>query len=110
MCAAGENRSRVTNHFYSLRSKNAKYSRPRLGAQTNGTPPSFDSLYPYRHNEKHYLDGSIFHYVVPRERIELSWVAPHDFESCASTNSATTAIRQVYLSFLNKSIYDIIQE
>jgi hypothetical protein len=29
--------------------------------------------------------------LVPKERIELSWIAPHDFESCASTNSATSA-------------------
>jgi len=28
---------------------------------------------------------------VPEERLELSWVAPHDFESCAYTNSATPA-------------------
>ena len=28
---------------------------------------------------------------VPRERIELSWITPHDFESCASANSATAA-------------------
>ena len=26
------------------------------------------------------------------ERVELSWVAPHDFESCAYTNFATRAI------------------
>ena len=30
-------------------------------------------------------------FFVPRERIELSWIAPHDFESCASTNSAIEA-------------------
>ncbi len=30
--------------------------------------------------------------MVPEERIELSWVAPHDFESCASANSATPAM------------------
>ena len=29
--------------------------------------------------------------VVPKEGIEPSWIAPHDFESCASTNSATSA-------------------
>jgi uncharacterized protein YndB with AHSA1/START domain len=29
---------------------------------------------------------------VPRERLELSWVAPHDFESCTSTDSVTAAI------------------
>ncbi len=29
--------------------------------------------------------------MVPRERIELSHLAIHDFESCASTNSATAA-------------------
>src|SRR3989344_2385780 len=29
--------------------------------------------------------------LVPGERIELSWIAPHDFESCASTNSAIPA-------------------
>ena len=28
---------------------------------------------------------------VPEERLELSWVSPHDFESCAYTNSATPA-------------------
>ncbi len=29
--------------------------------------------------------------MVPEERLELSRVAPHDFESCASTSSATPA-------------------
>ena len=33
---------------------------------------------------------------MPKERIELSWIAPHDFESCASTNSATSACVSVY--------------
>ena len=28
---------------------------------------------------------------MPRERLELSWVAPHDFESCTSTDSVTAA-------------------
>ena len=28
---------------------------------------------------------------VPGGRIELPWIAPHDFESCASTNSAIPA-------------------
>ena len=30
--------------------------------------------------------------LVPEERLELSWVSPHDFESCAYTNSATPAL------------------
>ena len=34
--------------------------------------------------------------LVPGERIELSWVTPHDFESCASTNSATRACNIKY--------------
>ncbi len=35
--------------------------------------------------------------MVPEERLELSWVAPHDFESCASTSSATPAnLRPLY--------------
>ncbi len=29
---------------------------------------------------------------MPGERIELSWITPHDFESCASTNSAIPAL------------------
>ena len=36
---------------------------------------------------------------VPRERIELSWVTPYDFESYASANSATAA----KLNFLPKN-------
>jgi hypothetical protein len=36
-----------------------------------------------------------FHpYYVPEERLELSHLAIHDFESCASTNSATPALHQ----------------
>ena len=34
---------------------------------------------------------------VPGERIELSCLATHDFESCASTNSAIPAIVKSYL-------------
>ena len=30
-------------------------------------------------------------FIVPGGRIELPWIAPHDFESCASTNSAIPA-------------------
>ncbi len=43
---------------------------------------------------------------MPRERIELSWITPHDFESCASANSATAAFynltesRNIILSVL----------
>ncbi len=29
--------------------------------------------------------------MVPGGRIELPWITPHDFESCASTNSAIPA-------------------
>ena len=36
-------RSRVTKSFVSLHSQKSKYSRPRLGAQTSGAPPSFES-------------------------------------------------------------------
>ncbi len=35
---------------------------------------------------------TVDNYFVPEERIELSHLAIHDFESCASTNSATPAI------------------
>lgn len=38
---------------------------------------------------------------VPRERIELSWIAPHDFESCASASSAIEA-RFSYEGIINK--------
>ncbi len=34
--------------------------------------------------------------LVPGGRIELPWIAPHDFESCASTNSAIPAFHIVY--------------
>ena len=33
---------------------------------------------------------------VPGGRIELPWIAPHDFESCASTNSAIPACSSVF--------------
>ena len=32
---------------------------------------------------------------MPGERIELSWISPHDFESCASTNSAIPAFTRL---------------
>lgn len=41
---------------------------------------------------------------VPKERIELSWVTPHDFESCASANSATSATMTSLLNLAGKSI------
>ena len=34
---------------------------------------------------------STLFFMVPGGRIELPWIAPHDFESCASTNSAIPA-------------------
>ena len=34
--------------------------------------------------------------IVPGGRIELPWITPHDFESCASTNSAIPAPTTVY--------------
>jgi hypothetical protein len=34
--------------------------------------------------------------MVPREGIEPSLLAEHDFESCASTNSATPAFTYLY--------------
>ena len=30
-------------------------------------------------------------YGVPKGRLELPWLAPHDFESCVYTNSTTWA-------------------
>ena len=36
--------------------------------------------------------GDTLDFVVPGGRIELPWITPHDFESCASTNSAIPAI------------------
>ena len=35
--------------------------------------------------------GDKLDFVVPGGRIELPWITPHDFESCASTNSAIPA-------------------
>ncbi len=34
-------------------------------------------------------------FIVPREGVEPSHLAIHDFESCAYTNSATEALRSV---------------
>lgn len=50
---------------------------------------------------------------MPEERLELSWIAPHDFESCAYTNFATPASVLRYQSLHKVSIaftkYAIIQ-
>ncbi len=46
--------------------------------------------------------------MVPEERIELSLPKEHDFESCASTNSATPAslnAKKFYVFLLIKSNY-----
>ncbi len=40
-----------------------------------------------------------FFVFVPGERIELSWITPHDFESCASTNSAIPALLKYTVYF-----------
>lgn len=46
-------------------------------------------------------------YFVPEERIELSPLARHDFESCASTNSATPAYTWiVYQNFVKMLEYE----
>ena len=41
--------------------------------------------------------------MVPGERIELSWITPHDFESCASANSAIPAMGILYPETHNDS-------
>ena len=42
--------------------------------------------------------------MVPAEGLEPSWVAPADFESAASTSSATLAFRKVIISKIIKKI------
>ena len=43
--------------------------------------------------------------MVPAERIELSWVAPYDLESCVSTNFTTRARRHCTQSFSLKQTF-----
>lgn len=44
-------------------------------------------------------------FLVPGERIELSWVAPNDFESFASTNSAIPARRTQFAPYQKVSTF-----
>ena len=51
-------------------------------------------------------------FVVLEERLELSRVAPHDFESCAYTDSATPAMKRSVADIkklINRAIFDMVK-
>ncbi len=56
----------------------------------NITAP-FDSPHTQRNLRAPPAQKRFAYFIVPGGRIELPWIAPHDFESCASTNSAIPA-------------------
>ena len=86
--ARNSNRSRI---IFSPSLENFRDPASRFRVATRNIAPAFDS--PSTHDAQ--ASCSVYRYVtcVPGGRIELPWITPHDFESCASTNSAIPATR-----------------
>ena len=99
----GGNLSRITKYIFSpAGSKSTKCSRPRLGCLVRSTCLCLSISHVsqavgllFGTIKKQALKGACF-FIVPKEGIEPSPLARHDFESCASTNSATSATQTLF--------------